>query len=144
MIRVIKVKNNNDLERAYKIRKQVFVEEQMVPLEDELDAYEEVSEHFLALDNEDEACGAARWRFTEEGVKLERFAVLNSHRAKGVGTALVEAVLKDIKTNPNTKGSKYYLHAQMDAVPLYRKFGFETVGPEFVECGITHKKMIKL
>lgn len=36
-----------------------------------------------------------------------------------------------------------YLHAQLQAIGLYRKFGFEIIGPEFEEAGIRHSKMMR-
>ncbi len=87
-------------------------------------------------------CGAARWRFTDKGVKLERFAVLKSFRGKGVGHQLVEEVLKDVKNHPSYKGQVIYLNAQVSAMNLYAKSGFRTVGEMFLECDIQHFKMI--
>ena len=139
-IRVIKIDNDTDFEKAKKIRYEVFVIEQKVPEADEFDEYEPVCHHFLALDGE-KAVGAARWRRTENGVKLERFAVAASHRGKGVGSALVEAVLQDIDKNNEAKDALKYLHAQLDAIPLYAKFGFEAKGEVFDECNILHRTM---
>src|SRR5690606_59024 len=96
MVRVIKVSNDRDLRDALQVRKKVFVEEQHVPEELECDEHDQEAVHFLAM-FEGAACGAARWRKTSEGAKLERFAVLKEYRGKGIGSALVKAVLRDIK-----------------------------------------------
>ncbi len=132
-----------ELEQAHNIRKEVFVTEQNVPEEEEIDRYEPVCRHFLALTENNIPCGAARWRFTEKGVKLERFAVLKAFRNQGIGSALVEAVLHDIKNHPGYQGQKTYLHAQLNAMPLYKKFGFQKKGALFLECDIQHYKMEK-
>jgi predicted GNAT family N-acyltransferase len=58
-----------------------------------------------------------------------------------VGQALVAAVLADIANDPGTAGKQKYLHAQLTAVPLYSKFGFEKEGDIFDECNILHYKM---
>lgn len=139
---VQKVSSPGDLEMAKKIRTEVFVIGQNVPPEEEIDQFEDVSSHFLALLNEKPA-GAARWRFTEKGIKLERFAVLEEYRSLGVGSALVHAVLQDIESHPESTGKNLYLHAQLAAVRLYQKFGFVQVGEMFQECNIDHFKMIK-
>ena len=137
---VEKITDSESQKKAFKIRETVFVVEQGVDSRDEYDRFEESSSHFLAkLDGK--AVGTARWRFTEKGIKLERFAVLKEARGKGVGQALVNAVLQDISSVPEAKGKPKYLHAQLDAVPLYSKFGFEKVGEMFEECGIKHSKM---
>lgn len=128
-------------EKAYALRKEVFVIEQKVSPADEFDEYEEESRHFIALDDNDNAVGTARWRRTENGIKLERFAVKESHRGIGVGSALVEKVLEDIGEMEGP-GQNIYLHAQLSAVPLYQKFGFKEVGDQFLECDIWHYLMI--
>lgn len=125
----------------FQIRKKVFVEEQNVPESEEYDEFENTARHFLAFFLKHPA-GTARWRFTDKGVKLERFAVLKEFRGKGVGHALVQEVLKDIKNHPDYHGQLIYLHAQTTAVPLYSKSGFQPVGEMFLECDIEHFKMI--
>lgn len=139
-IEVSKISGEEQLHEAFAIRKQVFVLEQKVDPSDEYDEFEGTSVHFLAqLDGE--AVGTARWRFTTNGVKLERFAVLKSARGIGVGQALVSLVLDDIKSDKRTEGKLKYLHAQLEAVPLYTKFGFKKVGEMFEECNILHYQM---
>ena len=139
-LKVEKITDQHLLEIAFQIRKQVFVIEQGVNPEDEYDEFETISTHFLAYLNE-KPVGTARWRSTEKGIKLERFAVTKESRRKGVGNALVEAVLEDLKTNKSADGKTKYLHAQINAIPLYAKFGFEKVGEMFEECKIRHFKM---
>lgn len=137
---VDKITNEEELKSAFKIREQVFVIEQEVDSAAEYDEFEGTSTHFLAkLDGK--PVGTGRWRFTQNGVKLERFAVLKEARGQGAGTALVAAVLSDISANDATAGKLKYLHAQLSAVPLYSKFGFEKEGDIFEECNILHYKM---
>ena len=124
----------------FKIREEVFVVEQKVDAADEYDEFEETSTHFLASLG-GKPVGTARWRFTPYGIKLERFAVRKDARGKGVGQALVSAVLRDIMVHPEASGKKRYLNAQLEAVPLYAKFGFQKVGDQFEECNILHYKM---
>jgi predicted GNAT family N-acyltransferase len=66
---------------------------------------------------------------------------LKEARGKGVGQALVKAVLYDIQADPLSKNKTKYLHSQLSAVPLYSKFGFKKVGNIFEECNILHYKM---
>ncbi len=139
-INIFKADNESLRDKAFRIRKEVFVAEQKVSSEEEFDQFEEVAHHFVALDENGDPVGAARWRPTEKGIKLERFAVKRSHRGKKVGSAILELVLKDIA---ETKGKDQYLylHAQITAIPLYQKFGFHKVGEQFEECNILHYKM---
>ncbi|GAB4329022.1 MAG: GNAT family N-acetyltransferase [Flammeovirgaceae bacterium] len=145
-IKVIRIQDDNVLQEAMKIRYKVFVEEQKVPAEEELDEFETSARHFLALEGS-KPLGTARWRFTAKGCKLERFAVLEEARGKGVGKALVKAVVEDIEEVIKKEGKKeilMYLHGQVTAVPLYEKFGFIPAGNPFDECGIMHYYMSKM
>lgn len=136
----VQIADSEDLKgKIFHIRKVVFVDEQKVSAEEEFDEYEDICTHFIAW-NDEEPVGAARWRTTEKGVKLERFAVLESARGMGVGSALVSAVIDDIQTKLGS-GKYLYLHGQLTAVPLYEKFGFEKKGDIFSECDILHYLM---
>lgn len=135
-IEVQKISDNSELQIAWDIRKEVFVLEQNCPEEIEWE-FEEESIHFLAkLDGE--SVGTARIRETENGFKLERFAVLGKARNTGVGSALVQALLNELKDIKK----KIYLHAQLTAAPLYAKFGFKPTGDNFWEADIEHVKMV--
>ncbi|MDF2430498.1 MAG: hypothetical protein JWP44_129 [Mucilaginibacter sp.] len=136
-IQVSKVTAPADLEKVFAIRREVFVGEQNCLPELEWE-FEDESNHFLAT-IDGEPAGASRWRKTDKGYKLERFAVLKKFRGIGVGQELVKAVLADLPEDANY----IYMHAQIQAVSLYEKFGFEKTGPEFEEAGIRHYKMIR-
>ena len=139
MIALIRIEREQDLQTAYAIREQVFVVEQQVPREDEYDEFEPSATHYLAT-YDNMPCGAARWRTTENGVKLERFAVLQEYRNRQVGAHILQTVLQDVlAAHP---GKTVYLHAQLPALSFYRRHGFEAVGGMFSECDIDHYKMI--
>ena len=70
--------------------------------------------------------GAARWRETENGVKLERFAVLADFRNQEIGAALLHAVLADVQAE--LPDAEVYLNAQLRAVPFYERHGFHKKG----------------
>ena len=139
MIEVIRATQEQEQKKAFKIREQVFVEEQKVPREAENDAFESIANHYLAT-YEGVPCGAARWRTTEDGVKLERFAVLSDYRNKQIGAEVLKAVLNDVKAEQ--AGRKIYLNAQLPAVNFYKRNGFITEGDMFTECDIQHYKMV--
>lgn len=142
MIKVRLIESEEEQKIANHIREVVFVVEQNVAPELEYDEFENISRHFIAWDDEKgQFCGTARWRFTEKGIKLERFAVLKEYRSQGVGSALVRQVLSDIAKNPDSEGKKIYLHAQITAMALYQKFGFVQEGEVFYEADIAHYKM---
>lgn len=135
-VKVKVVDSDAELKHALAIRREVFVKEQSVPEEIELDAHDWGATHVLAtLDGK--PAGTARWRKTELGIKLERFAVPRSMRGKGIGKALLMYVLNRV-----TNGDKIYLHAQTSVIPFYEKYGFTCEGRPFQEAGISHRKMV--
>lgn len=137
-IKVQKISLADQLETVFAIRRTVFVEEQQVDEREEYDEFENSSVHFLAF-HINQPVGTARWRRTTNGIKLERFAVLKEYRSSGVGSALLKAVLDDLPDD----NSPVYLHAQLTAIGLYKKFGFLEQGDIFTEANIQHYKMMK-
>lgn len=138
MTAVKKITTQDELQQAYTIRDTVFVQEQGCPADLEHE-HDEDSVHFLAT-WEGIPAGAARWRRTDTGCKLERFAVLPRFRRKGIARALITAVLEDLPADAGL----IYLNAQVAAVPVYLQAGFEQQGAEFLEAGIRHFKMVKV
>ena len=132
------VKTRGELDQAKAIRRRVFIVEQSVPPEIEMDVYDKTATHVLAMVN-GEPAGTARWRQTRHGIKLERFAVPKRLRGRGIGECLLMFVLDQI-----TGSQRIYLHAQSDVVSFYEKYGFTCVGEGFFEAGIPHRKMIYL
>jgi predicted GNAT family N-acyltransferase len=135
-IKKIYFNQKNDIEVAFGIRKKVFVEEQLVDPNLEYDEHESEANHYLVYYN-DIPCGTARWRKTQYGIKLERFAVLFEYRNRGIGDLLFQKVLADVLPFKQT----VYLHSQLRACSLYRRNGFVEEGDVFLEAGIEHYKM---
>jgi predicted GNAT family N-acyltransferase len=142
MTTVEKVTDLRDLDAAFTIREKVFVGEQNVPADAEYDQHDRAgtTRHYLAR-VDGQPAGAARWRPTTNGVKLERFAVLSEFRNHGVGEALVHRVLADVRAEA-PEAAQVYLHAQLRAIPLYERTGFRKVGEMFEECDIQHYQMV--
>lgn len=135
-IKKFTTKDKDSAAIAFDIRNKVFVEEQKVDREEEYDSHEDESNHFLLLKDE-QPIGTARWRFTDNGIKLERFAVLKGHRNNGAGSFLVIEVLKDVQPHKKT----IYLNAQVSAINVYARSGFVKEGEMFSEANIDHYKM---
>jgi predicted GNAT family N-acyltransferase len=125
------------LKEAFKIRNTVFVEEQGVDKFLEYDGLDNQAIHYLVLHNGKPVC-TARWRETEKGIKLERFAVLKEYRGKSLGSVMLRYILEEVI--PSKK--KIYLHAQISAVNFYKAHGFETEGEKFTEAEIEHYTMV--
>ncbi len=133
------VTNNKEQDDAYTIRKVVFVEEQNVPLEEEIDQFEDEATHVVLYDN-NEPVGAGRFRVLDEYGKVERICVLASHRKKGAGNVIMHK-MEDIAKERGI--SKLKLNAQTQAENFYRKLGYETTSGLFMDAGIPHVTMIK-
>jgi predicted GNAT family N-acyltransferase len=136
MIHVKEIQHQSELNEAHAIRREVFVIEQSCPEDIEWE-YEDESHHFLAT-VDGKPAGTARWRETANGIKLERFAVLQEYRNSGVGAAILKKVLQSVPRD----GREIYLHAQLTAKNFYLKHGFVPVGDEFMEADIPHVKMM--
>jgi predicted GNAT family N-acyltransferase len=134
-IQIQLITTSDMLQQAFNIRREVFVIEQMVSETEEYDQ-EDISTHFIAM-YDGLPVGTARYRTTPNGIKLERFAILKSFRSRGVGSAILQHMLNELSTFEGL----IYLHAQLTAMGLYSKFGFEAIGEQFDEAGIQHYKM---
>ena len=135
-IKKILFADKENMKKCFSIRKEVFIEEQRCDPKDEYENEEE-SIHFLLIHNNIE-CATARYRETNKGIKMERFAVLKAQRGKGYGLLILKAIIEDISEIKSLK----YLHAQVQVVEFYEKAGFKKIGEKFDEVGIMHYKMI--
>ena len=125
---------------AYAIRYAVFVEEQGIPAELEIDEYDPIAEHALAyVDNQ--CVATARIYLDEQDpskAKIGRMAVLREFRGQGIGTALLG---ESIRAGMMQGANVFELHAQQSAVPFYAKLQFKPDGAIFDEVGIPHQCM---
>ncbi|MGG3799496.1 GNAT family N-acetyltransferase [Metabacillus fastidiosus] len=134
------VTTDKQLEDAFNIRKIVFVEEQKVPVEEEIDQFENEADHLVLYDGE-KPVGAARFRVVDEYGKLERICILKDYRNKGAGSLLME-YLENIASQKGL--NKLKLNAQTKAVPFYERSGYKTVSELFMDAGIPHVTMTKI
>ena len=127
---------------AFSVRRTVFVDEQGVDEAIEYDEYDDPGAevtHFVAYDD-GEPVGAARLREYEDGVgKVERVAVLESHRGEGWGAALMD----ELEATASERYDELYLHAQLPAAGFYDDRGYVREGEQFEEAGIPHVAMRK-
>ncbi|HLH22630.1 MAG TPA: GNAT family N-acetyltransferase [Chloroflexota bacterium] len=126
-----------DWARACAIRLAVFVDEQRVPFEEELDEHDRDAFHVLAwLD--DRPVGTGRLVIEGDSGRIGRMAVLPAARGAGVGSALLRALLAEAAA----RGLRsVHLAAQLHARPFYARFGFVAGGPHFLDAGIWHQRM---
>lgn len=118
------------------IRETVFVAEQGVPSELEMDDRDAICSHVLALVDD---CPTGTARLDTDG-KIGRLAVLPQFRGQGLGQLImqeIEAIAKDHQL------PYLWCHAQKTAVSFYQAIGYKITGPDFLEAGIVHCKMEK-
>lgn len=118
------------------LRHQVFIEEQAVPEALEWDGLDPECRHFLAT-IDGEPVGTARLAPTGQ---IGRMAVLVEWRGRGIGAALMRAILADARARGFTTLT---LNAQTHAVSFYKAFGFKVTGDEFEDAGIPHRQMTR-
>src|SRR5690625_7910467 len=122
------------------MRKSVFVEEQQVPLELELDEYEDDAIHFIGI-QDDMPMAASRLRWSGEYGKLERICILKHLRGQSYGKQLIEAMEQRIHEQGYSKAT---LGAQTHAITFYERLGYHVVSEEFMDAGIPHVTMRKI
>jgi len=139
IIRVLPWDEARNLARP--LREAVFVHEQGVPIEQEWDELDACSDHAIALTPTGEAIGTARL-LPETGsacvFRIGRMAVLKPWRGRGVGAALLNALLERAA---GCGARSIVLHAQTHASGFYQRFGFSAEGGEYLEAGIPHFTM---
>jgi predicted GNAT family N-acyltransferase len=121
----------------YAIRRTVFVVEQSVPLEIEIDEHDPVARHVVAFIG-DEPVGTGRITADARAGRIGRMAVLAAHRGRGVGRELLQTL---IGIGRDQGLERFVLSAQCQAVPFYERMGFVADGPIYIEAGIDHRWM---
>ncbi|MEX0349351.1 MAG: GNAT family N-acetyltransferase [Paracoccaceae bacterium] len=124
---------------CFALRHEVFVVEQGIPQEEELDELDAVAVHLLARDGA-RAIGAARVVFIEETAKIGRVCVLAQARGTGLGTALIKEAIEVARAQEGV--TKVKLGAQITAMGFYEKLGFAALGPIYLDAGLDHRDMV--
>lgn len=129
-----------DVLKALVIRGIVFIEEQEVDWEGEIDGFEKTATHFLG-EVGGQPVAAGRLRQVDDGwVKVERIAVRPAWRGRGYAREIVAFMMDHARAGG---ARKFKLHAQVYLEKFYEGFGFEREGGNFVECGIDHLLMVR-
>jgi predicted GNAT family N-acyltransferase len=139
-VNIMQVTTKDEKQHVFQVRKTVFVDEQQVPIEMEIDEHEADAIHFLCTEN-GKAVGASRLRFVGAYGKLERISVLKDFRGRSYGKKIIEAMEKRIITEGYQKAK---LNAQTHAIDFYEKLDYKVISDEFMDAGIPHVTMIKV
>ena len=134
------VTGSAELQQAFGVRRQVFVQEQGISRDLVFDGNDRKALHVVVKSGE-KVIGSARVQFvTDNQAKLERMAILKHCRRKGIGREMLlflDAVWWGKKVQ------QVVIRAQLEVIPFYKSRGFDLVGLPFQEAGIEHMKMWK-
>ena len=124
---------------AFLVRQQVFILEQGVPAELELDEFDSSAAHVLAY--QDAHCiGTGRLvNLSAKQAQIGRMAVLAKFRGKGIGKQILQKLV-DLSASQGVR--EIILHSQVSAIPFYEKLGFQAQGEVYEEAGIPHRNMM--
>lgn len=127
------------LSECLAIRREVFIIGQDVPEDLEVDGLDEESIHFLC-EVAGRPVGTARLRPMQGAGKVERVAVLEAHRGRGLGKAIME----QLHLEADRRGlTRLKLNAQEPVVGFYEDLGYTAIGERFMEAGIPHRAMVR-
>ncbi|WP_041695015.1 GNAT family N-acetyltransferase [Alicyclobacillus acidocaldarius] len=146
-MRAVKVVNEAQLRDCLSIRRQVFIEEQRVPEELEIDEFDHPDRavHVLLYDDDGAPVATARFRPYHPGdhrtAKVQRVAVLGHLRGRGLGREVMQAVEELVREGGF---QEIVLDAQLHAEQFYQKLGYRRVSNDvFEDAGIPHVRMQK-
>jgi len=134
---IARAESGEDRAACLRLRFEVFVEEQKVSPEEEIDGIDDRCLHYLASIY-GRRVGTARVIPKGALAKIGRVAVVRTERGKGIGLSLMRAVLEDAAANGFIEAA---LDSQTYAIPFYEKLGFVAEGEEFLDAGIPHYRM---
>jgi predicted GNAT family N-acyltransferase len=134
------VTDDDELQEGFEVRRRVFVREQGISEDLVFDGHDKEALHMVVKDGET-IIGSARVQFlADKQAKLERMAILERYRRKGIGKEMLlflDAIWKDKQVQ------QVIIHAQLEVAPFYMLYGFDELGLPFREAGIKHIKMRK-
>lgn len=134
------VRSAHELRGALDLRVRVFCEEQGVPREAEVDAYDDVARHAVAVAADGAVVGTMRLVARGGTVRVGRVAVDRDWRGRGIASDLLDRAMEYAQA---VRAEELRLAAQVAAFDLYVKAGYRAVGRPFQEEGIEHVWMVR-
>lgn len=126
---------------ALAIRYTVFVDEQHVPVDLEIDELEDLSLHLVLYKAKQPVATARIYKLADDTYKVQRVAVLKEDRTSGIGTLLMKEIEKKAS---ELRAKSLTLGSQNSAIPFYEKLGYHISSEEFMDAGIPHHSMRKI
>ena len=139
MVEIIRVKTKDEMEKVFEIRREVFVREQGIPEELEMDELDSEAIHVLAIVNGVPA-GCGRLLKQDNDARMGRVAVKKDMRRSGIGAGICKLLMTIAMDNG---AERVIIGAQLTAVEFYKSLGFEEEDDVFMEAGKEHVRMIR-
>ena len=133
-VRIRKASFTADIELIFALRKAVFIDEQCVPADLEMDDLDPICQHVLAWKD---GIAVGTGRIAPDG-RIGRMAVSASCRGQGIGRDILNGLMR---MGRDMGVERLYMSAQCQAIPFYEKAGFVASGPVFDDAGIDHRLM---
>lgn len=133
------VQGSRDFADAFSIRKDVFIVEQNVPEDIEIDEFDSIALHLTLYDTGKPIASGRIFQKVDSCV-IGRICVLKDYRGLSVGNQLMQHLLEKAS---ELGAKRLELDSQVYAIAFYKKFGFREHGSIFLDAGIEHIKMIK-
>ncbi len=140
-LRIIQISTADELASCWAVRREVFVDEQGVPEELEIDGDDPLCVHFAAIDDRGQVWATARLRMNDGEGKAQRVAVRLAARGKGVGTQVMRALEECAR---RLGAQRVKLSSQLQALPFYERLGYRAHGDIYDDAGIPHRDMTKM
>lgn len=137
MVTSVFIPGTEDLSEPLAIRREVFIEEQNVPEDEEYDGLDAQALHLMVYVDEVPAATGRIWHDGKE-FRIGRLAVRKAYRGQKIGDLALRLLLYKAFSSG---ADSLTISAQTYIIPLYKKFGFREYGGEFMEAGIPHKTM---
>lgn len=140
MAEITIVRTRQQREDAVSVRVAVFVDEQGIPREEEIDEFDDVAVHCVGYGDDGAPVAAGRLVLVDGYGKIGRMAVLKQHRGRGLGARVLDALERE----GAARGVRLFkLSAQLSARVFYDRAGYEAIGSVYDEVGIPHIAMEK-
>ena len=133
----VEVSRTDDLAACLALRRTVFIEEQAVPEDLEVDGLDATAIHLLAT-RDRRPLGTARLLVKGDTGKIGRVCVLPEERGRGIGAALIRRAVDELRGLGLARAK---LGSQVHAIPFYKGLGFVAEGPVYDDAGISHRDM---
>ena len=138
--RIVTDPTPEEMQRAFDLRCRVFVDEQAVPLEEELDGLDDEATHVIIFDEADRAVGTGRMIIRDQVAKMQRITVDASCRDRGVG----RQVMLGLEGIARERGARIArLDAQTRVIGFYESLGYFAYGDLHLDANILHRWMDK-